>query len=697
MATGGLYGQSNAGIVSPQSGSESSGLYGNNTVFGGTYFEWFIFQEAASQPATPTGGSWSFSTNSGTAPSGWSLIPPSAPVNQVWVSIALVNSKTTAALVWSTPGLFGVVPNFTFPTPITGAAGSSAAVVNLGTASNPSLQFTIPRGDTGATGPTGPTGPTGAAATIAAGTTTTGAAGTSASVTNVGTSSAAVFDFTIPRGDTGATGPTGAAATIAVGTTTTTSPGTNATVTNVGTSGAAVFDFGIPRGAGVNSGGSTGQVLTKASGTDYDTTWTTITGALNYQGTWNASTNTPTLTSSVGTSGYYYVVNVAGSTNLNGVTDWQVGDWAIFNGSIWQKLDQTDVVTSVNGYTGAVVLGYADVGAANSGVNTNITSMTGITGGIATADYLQLDTGATVTPTVARFQWDSTEGGPQIGMAGGNVNLQIGQETVVLVYNNTGSALSEGQVVYVTGSQGQRLTVGLAQANNDATSAAIIGVVTEPIANNASGFITTQGTIHNINTTGFVDGAVIYLSPTTPGAWTTTKPVAPYHLVMVGYIVKGGSTGAGSIYVHVQNGYELDELHNVLITSPVTGQTLVYNSSTGLWVNNTVSLTSGVNGTLPIANGGTGQTTQAAALTALAGTQVSGSYLRSDGTNTSLSAIQAADVPTLNQNTTGTAGNVTGVVAIVNGGTGATTISGAQTNLQVDPAGTAVAMAIALG
>jgi hypothetical protein len=330
-------------------------------------------------------------------------------------------------------------------------------------------------------------------------------------------------------------------------------------------------------------------------------------------------------------------------------------------------------------------------------VNTNITSMTGITGGIATADYLQLDTGATVTPTVARFQWDSTEGGPQIGMAGGNVNLQIGQETVVLVYNNTGSALSEGQVVYVTGSQGQRLTVGLAQANNDATSAAIIGVVTEPIANNASGFITTQGTIHNINTTGFVDGAVIYLSPTTPGAWTTTKPVAPYHLVMVGYIVKGGSTGAGSIYVHVQNGYELDELHNVLITSPVTGQTLVYNSSTGLWVNNTVSLTSGVNGTLPIANGGTGQTTQAAALTALAGTQVSGSYLRSDGTNTSLSAIQAADVPTLNQNTTGTAGNVTGVVAIVNGGTGATTISGAQTNLQVDPAGTAVAMAIALG
>ena len=57
-----------------------------------------------------------------------------------------------------------------------------------------------------------------------------------------------------------------------------------------------------------------------------------VLGALSYQGTWNASTNTPTLTSSVGTKGYYYVVNVAGSTNLNGITDWVVGDWAVYNG-----------------------------------------------------------------------------------------------------------------------------------------------------------------------------------------------------------------------------------------------------------------------------------------------------------------------------------------------------------------------------
>ena len=66
-----------------------------------------------------------------------------------------------------------------------------------------------------------------------------------------------------------------------------------------------------------------------------------VLGALSYQGTWNASTNTPTLTSSVGTKGYYYVVSVAGSTNLNGITDWKVGDWAVYNGSAWQKVDNT--------------------------------------------------------------------------------------------------------------------------------------------------------------------------------------------------------------------------------------------------------------------------------------------------------------------------------------------------------------------
>jgi hypothetical protein len=79
-------------------------------------------------------------------------------------------------------------------------------------------------------------------------------------------------------------------------------------------------------------------------------------GGSIFQGTWNASTNTPTLVSSVGTNGHYYIVSVAGSTNLDGITDWQVGDWAIFASTSWQKVDNTDAVSSVNGFTGAVSL-----------------------------------------------------------------------------------------------------------------------------------------------------------------------------------------------------------------------------------------------------------------------------------------------------------------------------------------------------
>jgi trimeric autotransporter adhesin len=80
-------------------------------------------------------------------------------------------------------------------------------------------------------------------------------------------------------------------------------------------------------------------------------------GALNYKGTWNASTNNPTLTSGVGTKGDYYVVSVAGSTNLDGTTLWGVGDWAVFNGSIWQKVDGGDT-SAVTSLTVTTLTGY---------------------------------------------------------------------------------------------------------------------------------------------------------------------------------------------------------------------------------------------------------------------------------------------------------------------------------------------------
>jgi len=96
-----------------------------------------------------------------------------------------------------------------------------------------------------------------------------------------------------------------------------------------------------------------------------------LVGGATYQGVWNASTNTPTLTSGTGTKGYYYVVSVAGSTNLDGITDWKVGDWAIFNGTTWDKVDNTDAVSSVNGFTGAVNLALDNISDVSAASPTN--------------------------------------------------------------------------------------------------------------------------------------------------------------------------------------------------------------------------------------------------------------------------------------------------------------------------------------
>jgi hypothetical protein len=140
-------------------------------------------------------------------------------------------------------------------------------------------------------------------------------------------------------------------------------------------------------------------------------------------------------------------------------------------------------------------------------------------------------------------------------------------------------------------------------------------------------------------------------------------------------VVEYAHATQGKLFVKVQNGYELDELHNVSAQSPTTGQTIVWNSSTSLWEKNTVSLTAGVNGTLPIANGGTGQTTANTALNALIPSQAanSGKFLTTDGTNTSWSTTAPA-VSLTNDTTTAT--NLFPLFAAATTGTASTIYTG---------------------
>ena len=202
----------------------------------------------------------------------------------------------------------------------------------------------------------------------------------------------------------------------------------------------------------------------------------------------------------------------------------------------------------------------------------------------ANLDYLQIDTAATPTAAVGRLRWNSTEGSAELGLQGGNVRAFIGEQLYAKVRNAEATTLLRGEVVYLFGASGSRGTVKRASNTSDATSNKTFGIVAETIAANQTGLVITQGVIDGLNLgSPFVEGDILWLG-STAGTFTRTKPVQPNHLVFVG-IVERANAGNGQIYVKPQNGYELDEIHDVLITSLQNGATLTYNGTAGVWVN----------------------------------------------------------------------------------------------------------------
>jgi hypothetical protein len=146
------------------------------------------------------------------------------------------------------------------------------------------------------------------------------------------------------------------------------------------------------------------------------------------------------------------------------------------------------------------------------------------------------------------------------------------------VRNAEATTLTTGTVVYLFGATGDHATVKRADNDSDATSAKTVGLVASPIAASENGPVVTRGYVDGINlSTGYSSGDVLWLGEN--GAFTKTKPTAPEHLVFVGVVVR--ATNNGIVYVATQNGYELDELHDVSLPNPTAGQVLTYNGS--LW------------------------------------------------------------------------------------------------------------------
>ena len=203
---------------------------------------------------------------------------------------------------------------------------------------------------------------------------------------------------------------------------------------------------------------------------------------------------------------------------------------------------------------------------------------------IQAPDWIQFNTSAVSTGGVGRLLWNDTDGTLEFQMKGGQVTQQIGMEQVLRVKAANNGGLLEGKVIYATGSDGVNITVAYAQANGEAPSSKTLAVMTETVTGGNKGYATTFGLVRGLNTSALTEGAAVWLSPTVAGGMTTTKPSAPNHLVFIGYCLRSNSNN-GVVFVSIQNGYELEELHNVKITNPQDGQTLKYQASTGLWVN----------------------------------------------------------------------------------------------------------------
>ncbi len=212
------------------------------------------------------------------------------------------------------------------------------------------------------------------------------------------------------------------------------------------------------------------------------------------------------------------------------------------------------------------------------------------------SDFVQFNPSSSNIPSAEGvMSWDNTDGTVRLSVKGNTYSVPIGQSVIARVHNSTGTNLlrTNYQVVKVAGAQGQRLAVSLAQANNDANSASTLGLVCENISNNQEGFIVNIGTITNINTTGNLqgetwnDGDVLYLSPTILGAITKVKPAAPQHTVIIGY-VEYAHANNGKIYVKIDNGYELEELHDVAPTPYVNNGLLYRDTTLNLWKSATI-------------------------------------------------------------------------------------------------------------
>ena len=205
-------------------------------------------------------------------------------------------------------------------------------------------------------------------------------------------------------------------------------------------------------------------------------------------------------------------------------------------------------------------------------------------------DYLDFATSAPAAFGVGRLWWDAS-GTLNIGMGGGNITQQVGEE--FFVYGKATSPITEGQLIMVTGAVGESGVITFAPTPTGLTDPnAVLGIATENIALNGFGRVTTMGVVHGINTTGasvgevWTDGDVLWYNPSVVGSMTKVKPSAPNMKTQVAIVINAGSGGSGSLQVEVVHGSTLGGTDtNVQFGALANGQLVQYDATAGYWKN----------------------------------------------------------------------------------------------------------------
>ena len=344
--------------------------------------------------------------------------------------------------------------------------------------------------------------------------------------------------------------------------------------------------------------------------------------------------------------------------------------------------------------TGGSITGITDLAVADGGTGVSTTPANGqlLIGNGTGYSVANLTAGTGVTIT-------NSSGGISIATTG----AQSAETLTATVTNAESTTITKGQVVYAFGATGNRMSVKLAYNTSDATSAKTLGIVSDAsIAANGTGTITLVGTVDGLTLGAYTEGDQLYLGATA-GSLTSTKPYAPNHLVYVG-IVERANNGNGELYVRVQNGYELNEIHDVQITTPPSaGALLVYDATNALWkaarltagtniavTNADASVTVGITGVIAGTNGGTGVNNGANTITIAGNVTHAGAFTQSftATANTSLTLPVTGTLATLAgsealSNKTITASAFNGTVGATTASTGAFTTLSASGNVTI--------------